>query len=56
MVNEILIEAVKARPYLYEKSHPIYMKPDWNVKGFSEVANWLNNTCGVKLSGTVYIY
>ena len=55
MMYELIIEGVKAKPYLYQKSHPNYMKEDWHVKGFSEIADWINSVCGVRLTG-MYIY
>ena len=55
MVYETIIEEVRIRPYIYDKSSPDYKKLDLISLCFQEIANSIEEMWTVKLSGKLII-
>ena len=51
MVYETIIEEVRKRPYMYDKSSPDYKKPALMSLGFQEIANLILQVWTVELLG-----
>ena len=55
MVYETIIEAVRERSYLYDKSSPNYKNKDCQKAGFQEIANEINEMWKMELTGLWFI-